>query len=363
MHPLDQAQPYPFEQWWIAAYSFEIGRTIVARTILGSPIILYRTEDGEPVALQGYCPHRSYPLADGILQGDAVQCPYHGLTFAADGRCIRIPSQDKVPSKCGIRSYPCVERGGFVWVWTGSIALADPELLPSVESMGPGNPDWANDVSPMVTIKARYTLLIDNLLDLSHVTFIHSDTIPGAEALATLPVELIETEASINAQRTGRIPPNPLLALQFPEHEGFVEQHFDAEYLGPSFIRTGGHISSVECGRRLGTQNFIHGITPETPTSVHYFVITSRDFAVEDQRVSDFNLSMGDRIQPQDIAAIEAIERMLQALPEAPSEISVAADSGALRVRKRLRQQIAAESQTPSKTLRVVDTGGEARRL
>lgn len=342
MHPLNQKQPWPRQQWWIAAWSSEVTRDLLGRTILGEPLVLYRTADGSPAALSGVCPHRSFPLAQGRLVGDAVQCPYHGFTFDAAGTCVRVPSQAGVPDRSRLRRYPTVERGGAVWVWTGDPDGADPVAVPDVLSMGMGAPGWASDVSPMVTIKGRYTLLIDNLMDLSHASFIHADTIPGADYIATIPAEMVDGESSFIVRRVGRIPPNPLVRKQFPKHEGGVEQHFDAEYHAPALIRTGGDIRT-EAGEPLGTQNFIHGITPETAHSVHYFVVTTRNFAIDDVGLSAGNLAMGDRIQPQDIAAIEAVEKTLQSLDAAPTEVSCRADTGALKVRHRLARQIAAE--------------------
>lgn len=99
MHPLNQAQPYPFNQWWIAAYAADVGREILSRNILAQQVIMYRTEEGEAVVLAGVCPHRSFPLAQGLLVGDAVQCPYHGFTLDQKGTCVRVPSQTSSPSK------------------------------------------------------------------------------------------------------------------------------------------------------------------------------------------------------------------------------------------------------------------------
>jgi len=344
MHPLKVEQPYPYEQWWVAAYSAEIGRTIAARTILGMPLILYRTEAGEAVALSGICPHRSFPLDQGCLVGDSVRCGYHGFTFAASGECVEVPSQSGVPTHSALRRYPVAERGDLIWIWTGSEETADPALLPDIEAMGPGNPGWTVEQHPPATIAARYTLLIDNLLDLSHASFIHSDTIPAGEKVAALPVELIETEKSLNVRRLGRnLPPNPFFRLMFPDHDGPIDQSFDAEYFGPHLIRTGGALHASATGERLGTQNYIHLITPETPTTLRYFVVTARDFGADNAALGRLHLDMGTRIQPQDQAAIEAIEKVLQTLAPHPREVSARVDTGALKVRKRLTDQIVAE--------------------
>jgi phenylpropionate dioxygenase-like ring-hydroxylating dioxygenase large terminal subunit len=197
----------------------------------------------------------------------------------------------------------------------------------------------------MVTIKGRYTLLIDNLLDLSHVSFIHADTIPGGDEVVRIPAEIVESPCSLRVERIARnLPSNPFLRFLHPQHDGAVDQHFDAEYLGPCLIRTGGTTYAARSGDALGTQNFIHGITPETESSVHYFVLTARDFGHDNGAIGARNLAMGTEIQPQDVEAIEAIERVLQSLPAPPREVSCRVDAGALKARRRLEAQIRSES-------------------
>ena len=184
-----------------------------------------------------------------------------------------------------------------------------------------------------------------NLLDLSHVTFIHDKTIPGGEKVAAIPVSVIETPNSIIVQRKGeRLPLNPLLTMQFPDQQGPVHQHFDAEYLGPCLIRTGGAMFDAQSGTPLGIQNYLHMITPASPTRLHYFVNTTRNFGIDRRQLGDMQRGMGSRIQPEDIDAIEAIERVLQSGAVLPAEISARVDNGALRVRRRLEEQIRAET-------------------
>jgi phenylpropionate dioxygenase-like ring-hydroxylating dioxygenase large terminal subunit len=343
MYPLDVEQPYPRNQWWVAAYASEVSRDLLARDILGEPVILYRTQAGAAVALAGICPHRAFPLSKGCVVDDAVQCGYHGFQFAADGACQKVPSQSGVPQNARLRSYPVEERGGLIW--TGAPERADPAQIPDVASIGLGREDWAVEQHQLATVEARYTLLIENLLDLSHVTFIHDKTIPGGEKVAAIPVSVVETEKSLTVQRRGEnLPLNPLIKMQFPEQEGPVHQHFDAEYLGPCMIRTGGAMYDASTGRELGIQNYIHMMTPASPTRLHYFVNTARNFGIDKAHLGEMQMGMGSRIQPEDIDAIEAIERVLQSGATMPREISARVDNGALKVRRRLAAQILAEA-------------------
>lgn len=344
-YPLTTAEPYPRNQWWVAAYADEVGRDILARDILGEPIILYRTLDGAAVAMAGICPHRAFPLAMGRLIGDVVQCGYHGFQFGTEGACLRVPSQSKIPQKSTLRRYPVEEAGGMIWIWTGDADQADAGLLPDLAAVGLGSADWAVEQHPVATVNGRYTLMIENLLDLSHVTFIHEKTIPGGEKVAAIPVSVTETENSITVQRRGEnLPVNPLLAAQFPDQIGPVHQEFDAEYFGPCMIRTGGAMIDAQSGAVLGIQNYLHMITPASPTELHYFVNTARNFGIDRPELGDMQRGMGSRIQPEDITAIEAIERILRSGATLPQEISARVDNGALRVRRRLEAQIRAEA-------------------
>lgn len=118
--------------WYVCAWHEELGRDILARTLCGEQAILFRQEDGTPVALEDRCCHRYVPLSQGKLIGGVVQCGYHGLEFDHTGACVRVPGQSKVPPGARVRSYPVVEKFCFVWIWMGNPAEADEAAIPDM---------------------------------------------------------------------------------------------------------------------------------------------------------------------------------------------------------------------------------------
>ena len=127
--------------WYAAAWSSEIVNEIHATTIICEPLIVYRQPDGGVVVMEDRCCHRFAPLSKGRLEdGRNVRCMYHGMVFNSDGACIEIPCQDKIPASAKIRTYPAVERGGWVWVWMGEADKADPDLVPPVVDLD--DPDF-----------------------------------------------------------------------------------------------------------------------------------------------------------------------------------------------------------------------------
>ena len=176
----EEGQMFLRNYWYVAATDSEIGRKPLARTILNEPVVFFRTEDGTPVAFEDRCVHRHLPLSMGRLVGDRLQCHYHGLQYDTAGRCVRIPGQDQIPSTAKVKSYPVVERHRWVWIWMGDPALADPAKITDFHWLD--DPDWGAK-SSYLHVKSNWQLVVDNLLDLTHLAFVHETTI-GNAALA-----------------------------------------------------------------------------------------------------------------------------------------------------------------------------------
>src|SRR5947208_10186817 len=110
---------YLRNSWYVAAWDREVSRRPLARTYLDEPVVLFRKEDGTPVALQDRCCHRYLPLSRGKLEADRLRCGYHGLLFDADGKCVEIPGQANIPPQAKVRAFPTQERVGWIWIWMG----------------------------------------------------------------------------------------------------------------------------------------------------------------------------------------------------------------------------------------------------
>src|SRR5204863_342447 len=87
----------PFNCWYMAATSDEVGRDLLARRLLGTEVVLYRAGSGDVVAMEDRCVHRAYPLSAGRLDGDRLVCGLHGFVYDPDGTCVDVPSQKNVP--------------------------------------------------------------------------------------------------------------------------------------------------------------------------------------------------------------------------------------------------------------------------
>ena len=349
---------YPFSsdktmvrnRWYIACYSDEITREPMERTILSKPVVFYRTESGDPVAMYGICPHRYFPLAQGKLIGDAIMCGYHGFTFDKGGDCIDIPSQGTGAKFCQ-PTYAMEERGNLCWIWMGDQDKCDTALIPPYEDFGMGQEGWYDSSYNYFNIKGRTQLLIDNLLDLTHLPYVHHH-VPGGESLAKTKNRDEERDGIFFFTRDTVAPWNPFFELVYGKdgnYEGLAQIENETAFYGPELIRTGiGRFHTIgedgEVPPAIGRLHIMHGMTPETETSCHYFGFAVRNFRVGDKALDNFWLGSDNKIRGQDKVAIEAVEERLDASVELQRELLVRADAGAIKVRKRVQAMLDAEA-------------------
>jgi phenylpropionate dioxygenase-like ring-hydroxylating dioxygenase large terminal subunit len=326
--------------WYAAAFSEEIGNELLERWICGEPLVFFRERDGRAVALDGTCPHRSFPLALGRRKDDAIECGYHGITFASDGRCVHIPGGDTPQPAMRIRSYPLVERGGVIWIWPGDEDRADPA---KIVDLWLTDPNWVA-VHDTKIVQARQSLLIDNLMDLTHEAALHSTTLGNAAVIET-PLITQTLDDCVRASRMMLdVPPPGLFAKM--GLSGKIDRGQVAEFHPPGLCLTVVTATPRTEGAPTLRWTVMHALTPETEGRTRYLWLTARDYALDDESISEIWLTQTNTIFDQDVAALEAQEQRLRARPDA-IQLSVAADAGALAARKLQRERMRAEQLAP----------------
>jgi phenylpropionate dioxygenase-like ring-hydroxylating dioxygenase large terminal subunit len=333
------------DQWYVAAFSGEIGTGLFARTVLGEPIVYYRTASGAVTALSDRCVHRRYPLSLGHLDGERLVCGYHGFTYEPGGRCVAVPGQHRVPRTARVPAYPVVEQDSFVWVWIGDPARADPAAVPRAP--------WLADaryatVCGMEPLAARYELLVDNLLDLSHETYLHGGSIGTPEVAETPIVTEVDTERDVVlVSRHMDDAECPAFYARSTGITGRITRWQDIEYHPPCLYLLHSRIAPV--GVLPGPDGadpdafhleVVYAITPETEHSTHDFWAVARDFALDDTGVSDFLRDSNRNVVLQDVAALDALERYLVTESDGFQELSVNIDTGGLAARRILRRMV-----------------------
>jgi len=332
--------------WQVAAYRREIvpGR-MLSRRIANEPLVLFRTSNGRVVAMEDRCPHRSAPLSKGKLIGDVVRCGYHGLRYDAQGKCVLIPGQGFIPPKAKARTFAAVERYTMVWIWLGNQERADPALIPDVHWMD--HPQWIASEG-YHRIAANYQLLNDNLLDLSHETYVHVHTI-GNEAVADAPVEVKSDDKAVYVSKEidSCNPPPFYQYLARVSATANVRRWQRTIYLPPGYIVIDVGVEPLE---EIAGSNRVEGrvidlITPETESSSHYFWAFARNFRLQEAEVTEFLRDGVRSTFDEDKEMLEAQQRVLGEGDHDPAyKVAIKADAGAVQGRRLLASMIDAEA-------------------
>lgn len=339
---------FPLNAWYATAWDTEVKRALLARTICNKKLVIYRTESGDPAVLDDACWHRLAPLSLGKLTGDNVQCPYHGLQFEPGGRCVHMPSQDTLNPAASVRSYPAVERHRLIWVWPGDPALADPDEIPDMHWMD--HEDWAGE-GDTLKLNCNYQLVLDNLMDLTHETFIHTSSI-GNAAVAEAPFEVSHTEKTAMVTRLmENIDPPPFWAKQLGK-PGKVDRWQIIRFQAPCTINIDVGVAPTGTGafegdRSQGVNNIVcNTITPETETSSHYFWMFPRNYRIREQRITTEQKLGITGIFNEDRAVLEAQQIAMEENPD-KEFYNLNIDAGAIWARRATELMIEREQPKP----------------
>jgi phenylpropionate dioxygenase-like ring-hydroxylating dioxygenase large terminal subunit len=319
--------------WYVAAFSSEVGRTLLKRQLLGDHVVLYRTSAGAPVALADRCPHRGLPLSQGTLEGDSVRCGYHGMKFGGSGACDAIPSQARIPVSMNVHSYPLVEKSVWIWIWMGDPALADPALIPDHVELGIERPGYEVTEMFRMDIPGNFQLLHENLLDVSHITYLHPGMLDDG-SVGPARTDLKFASDRITISREVEEVANRGTAFAFSLEEGRRYHRKLVTWTVPPSLSviSNTYVPADQPDAEPLVLISPFGITPRTNNSTHQFVVTATSYpGKQPQAAIDYVW----QIFEQDNVAIAAIQNRFEETGSYGPEFSVKADAAALRCRLR----------------------------
>jgi phenylpropionate dioxygenase-like ring-hydroxylating dioxygenase large terminal subunit len=331
--------------WYVAALDAELQGGLLAVKMLNERIVLYRKAGGHPVALEDACAHRKLPLSMGRLKGNHVECAYHGMTYDESGQCVRLPCADRIPKGARVRSYPIVSRYGLLWVWMGEPRLANPSGIFGVDHYG--DPSWGITRGDAMTVDCNYLYMTDNLLDPSHVAWVHPDSF-GNAACESETVQVKAEPAGVTAFRWMRGVEVAPIYVPFVRFSGACDrlQHYEVRYPSHALIKaifvpagTGGpeaahHVSAFV----MDSYNFL---TPIDEEHTRYYWFQMRNVLADDLEASRLMAESVRSAFEEDRLILNAVQQGFAAT-QSP-HIDIATDSAPLRFRRRVRQLIEAE--------------------
>ena len=329
----------PRNAWYVVAGMEEIGETLLSRRVLDIPLVLYRTADGEPVALFDRCPHRWMPLSLGNRVGDEIQCLYHGAQIAASGHCTKVPSQNSVPAGMEVRRFPLVDKAPFTWIWMGAEEDADPAKIPDPGRVKPGYTQFFNFCYP---IESDFLLLHENLMDTSHPTYLHAGAFDDGQ-LVGAPYRVETGENMVRLIRdVGIHMPGEGTRFFFNLDAGKpVRQTAITETYAPSLnVIIYQFDYPDEPDRPMIEFVALAPITPAGPRLCYHFVASCFSWHVEASPEINANTA---KIIEGDKLALEAIERRRDESLPGDREVHFRADGPSLYLRRMIREMAEAE--------------------
>ena len=338
---------YLRNSWYVVAWSRELADKPLAIVVLDEHLVIFRDPDGRPAVLEDRCPHRHLPLSLGCVARGGIQCGYHGMVFDRDGRCLEVPSQAAIPPRARVRAYPAEERHGWIWAWMGAAELADPVAIPDYSELTA--PDQ-RAVGRTNHVEANYQLVSDNLMELSHVGYVHQSTIGNPEFTRKGKLTSQRTDTGVKVLRVvDDVPPPPtyMLTGMLPEGKN-IDRWQRIEFVSPCFVRI--HVGGKEAGTGALDGDYAGGLgwwvmnamTPETTRSTHYFWAAVRDYALDDPAVDALYLGQVGAAFEEDKLVLEAQQRVLDIRPDS-WDLALKADAGSIAARRVLAAAIAAE--------------------
>ncbi|MDR6677760.1 aromatic ring-hydroxylating dioxygenase subunit alpha [Pseudomonas oryzihabitans] len=339
---------YPKNAWYVACTPDELTDKPLGRQICGEPLVFYRDANRQVVALEDFCPHRGAPLSLGFLREGTLVCGYHGLEMGCGGKTLGMPGQ-RVGVFPAVRAYAAVERHGFIWVWPGDQAKADPALIPYLEWAE--SPDWAYG-GGLYHIQCDYRLMIDNLMDLTHETYVHASSIGQKEIDEAPPATRVEGDEVITSRHMENIPAPPFWRMALRGNgladDVPVDRWQICRFTPPSHVMIevgvahAGHGGYHAPAAVKAASVVVDFITPETETSIWYFWGMARNFKPQDAELTASIREGQGKIFSEDLEMLERQQQNLLRYPER-GLLKLNIDAGGVQSRQIIDRLLATE--------------------
>lgn len=334
--------------WHVAAWSCDLAsETPFAISILGEPVVIWRSASGLIRALEDRCVHRLAPLSLGRCEGENLRCMYHGLLFGPDGGVVEIPGQDLIPAKARVRSYPVVDRHDWIWVWMGDPALADEALIPP--AVGTSDPDWILGHGQL-DYAAEARLVCDNLLDFSHLTYVHAQSFGAGSTFAEQQPRITPLERGVRVTRWipaevgNRRNPHPVPVEVYQSYDFLVPGvllMWSGNYPEGTSARLGD--AAPEMAEALSGLNFTsQAVTSTGPDTARYFFSWGPHCRHGDAAQRDKMMGIAGQAFAEDKTMIEAQQRVIAMTPD--PQIMPTAHDRAVTLYNRLVERLARDN-------------------
>ena len=280
--------------WYVAGWDTEVpAEGFLSRIIINIPLVLWRDAEGNVIALQDRCCHRGAKLSLGRKEdgGNCVRCMYHGLVFDRSGQCISAPAQERIPPQTRVRSFPVVQRHRWVWVWMGDAELADPALIPNTQWLD--HPEWRS-MDGYLHYDVNYLLIADNLLDFSHLPFLHPSTVGGSTDYAAVLPKVERSERGVRLTKWVSNTQAPAYSAKHAPYPpgALVDRWMNYDFLAPGILlMDSGMVPAGSSGSEGSRKDAIafrgcQALTPETVSSTHYFFAHPHNFKTDQPEVT-----------------------------------------------------------------------------
>jgi len=323
--------------WYVAAWADEVSTTPLARRICNEPVVLFRTLDGEACALIDSCTHRGAPLSLGTVVEKGIRCNYHGVVFGCSGQCAEIPNQVEIPEKAKVKRYPLVEKDQMLWIWIGDEEKADPALIADYPFHGDRN--WPSKHT-MTPVASSYLLIADNLLDATHLAYVHGSTVGGSSPNVHMTAEasLRPTQSGHRYERLMKNAPPPPAYAACVKFDGMIDRWQEFDFIAPStvFQYSGGVPAGIDrttAGAPRFDMRIFHSATPATDNSCYYFYSVANGHDTDDPQATETIFEQVGAAIVEDKLFIEAQQRRVDELGE-ERLFDNAADSARIMARR-----------------------------